>query len=177
MDYVTSESGEESAPERDELRPKQRSARNAGSQMSAAAAAEKDEPLSGALEAVDESLANDELRGVEDEAALRPLCLDSDEEQIEAAVEADLLGVENPDNKEQAEDCNSYIILLIPSVLVDRSRLSIQYSVQCPMHCKHFSFYSCAQTCSFAPRIEILYYSTYYIVCHVLVKVYGSIRS
>ena len=116
VDYVTSESGEESAPERDELRPKQRSARHAGSgsQMTAAAAAEKDEPLNGALEAVDESQANDELRGVEDEAALRPLCLDSDEEQIEAAVEADLLGVENPDNKEQADNCNSSLQLFSP---------------------------------------------------------------
>lgn len=99
VDYVTSESGEESGPERDELlRPKQRAARNAGNPGAAAA-----EPLSGALEEVEEPLANDELRGVEDEAALRPLCLDSDEEQIEAAVEADLLGVENPDEKSKAE--------------------------------------------------------------------------
>ena len=141
VDYVTSESGEESAPERDELRPK-RSARSARSQLSAAAAAEE-EPLSGALAAVDESQANDELRGVEDEAALRPLCLDSDEEQIEEQIEADLLGVENPDNKEQAENCISYdipyLIMLFPSVVVDRSTVQSVYTSCTRKSSTHFS--------------------------------------
>ena len=117
MDYVTSESGGESGPERDELQPKQRSARKAALQT-----ADAKEPLNGGLEEVEEPQTTDDLRGVEDEAALRPLCLDSDEEQIEAAVEADLLGIENPEEANKGEDENrmhTRILSLITQALTN----------------------------------------------------------